>query len=379
MVRGTLDVPGAAEAVTLLSRRGLMPVLVVAAPEPMLGRQVSARVQATLLRSLATLLDAGVPLAAAIQGAARVAPPRVTGGLARVEARVREGSSLAAALEAERGLCSPVTLGLVRAAENGVGLGAGLALAAEDLERRAESLSRVRAALAYPLVLLAVGSVSVLVILFVVVPRFAGLLTDVEAALPPAARLLIGASSLVRAHGVVLLALALGVIVVVALLSSRHRDQWHAWLIAAPLIGPVRHGLATARAARTLSVLLETGTPALGALRVARQAVGDVEVERRLAAVAERVSQGASLSRALEAERAFTPMALQMAGVGDGAGRLPSLLRRAADLEEHNAEQRLRLAITLLEPAIILAFAAMVALVAGSLLQAVYSLRAGLA
>jgi type II secretory pathway component PulF len=111
---------------------------------------------------------------------------------------------------------------------------------------------------------------------------------------------------------------------------------------------------------------------------VARTAAGDEAVAARIARARERVAEGAGLSAALTAAEALTPAALQLAAIGDAAGRLPDLLERAAHLEDALADRRVRTLVALLEPALILAFAAVVAFVAAALLQAMYSLRPGL-
>ena len=144
-----------------------------------------------------------------------------------------------------------------------------------------------------------------------------------------------------------------------------------------PLIGPIRHALATARVCRTLGALLGTGTPALPALVIASEAAADAAVGGRLGRVRQHVAEGASLSAALSATGAVTEGAWQLVSIGEGSGRLPTLLAKAADLEEREAERRLKTLVTFLEPALILAFAGLVAFVAAALLQAVYSLRPG--
>jgi len=73
----------------------------------------------------------------------------------------------------------------------------------------------------------------------------------------------------------------------------------------------------------------------------------------------------------------LTPTAQQLLMIGETAGRLPTLLAKAAELEEQEAERSLKALVALLEPALILAFAGLVAFVAAALLQAVYSLRPG--
>jgi general secretion pathway protein F len=381
LVRGLVDAASGPEAAAALSGRGLFPVAVEPAhpPDGWLHalRRPSTRALATVFQSLAALVEAGVPLQKALQASARVASGLLRDALGRVEARVREGSSLAQALAEERGLCSPVTLGLLRAGERGVGLGAGLAQASAELEARAELEGRLRAALAYPGLLAAVGSVSVAFIVLFVVPRFATLLGDLGQAIPPATRLLVAGSDALRRYGLYAIPGLLVALIAGASLLARHRRAAHEWLLALPLIGPLRHAFATARAARTVGALLGTGTPALAALETARGAAGDEAVAARLAQARDRVAEGAALSTALGETRALSETAVQLATIGEGSGRLPQLLLKAAELEARNAERRLKTLVTVLEPALIIVFAGLVAFVAAALLQAVYALRPG--
>jgi type II secretory pathway component PulF len=379
-VRGSVEAVSAHDAAALVSARGLFPIAVQQhdAARAATVRQASTRDAATALRSLASLVEVGVPLHKALQVTARIATGPLGAALARVEARVREGGSLAAGMDAEAGLFSATTLGLLRAGERGVGLAPALTQAADDLDRRAETTARIGGALAYPMILAAVGAVSVTFIVLVIVPRFVGLLADTGAALPPATRLLVAGSDMVRQHVLLGAAMLAGLVALTAHAFLRYRGVWHRWALAAPLLGPLRHGLATARVARTMGALLRVGTPALSALEVARTAAGDEAVAARLAQARERVAEGAGLSAALTATEALTPAALQLAAIGDAAGRLPDLLERAAHLEDALADRRVRTLVALLEPALILAFAAVVAFVAAALLQAMYSLRPGL-
>src|SRR5206468_8647267 len=138
-----------------------------------------------------------------------------------------------------------------------------LAEAAAELEARAETAARLRAALAYPTLLAIVGTLSVTFIVLVIVPRFVVLLGDLGQALPLAARLLVAASDAARRYG---LFIGVGLVSGVAIgghLISERPTVWHEWLLRLPLIGLIRHGSATARAARILGALLGTGTPAL--------------------------------------------------------------------------------------------------------------------
>jgi len=378
-VRGVVDATTTIEAAAVLSGRGLFPLSVEPKPERKAWRMGlrSVRAQATVFQSLASLVEAGIPLDKALHASESVASAQLRLALSRVGTLVREGASLGAALASEDGLFSGITIGLVRGGERGVGLGAALTQAAAQLEREAESVARVRGALAYPLLLAAVGTVSVGVIVTFVVPRFVALLGDLGQTLPLATRMLVTASSVARHFGLLIVAVVTGAAMLGLRAARERRVAWHEWLLGLPLVGTIRHALASARVCRTLSALLGTGTPALTALAIAEDAAGDAAVANRLRRARERVSEGAALSTALDSTHAMTATSLQLLTIGEGAGRLSPLLAKAAELEERDAERRLKTVLTLLEPGLILLFAGIVAFVAAALLQAVYSLRPG--
>lgn len=378
LVHGRLEANSQADAAAVLSARGLFPISVEAPSRQTdsFGRP-SSRSLATVFQSLSALVEAGVSLHKALQVTRGLAKGKLADAVERVEARVRNGSSLGAALVEEGDLFPPVAVGLVRAGERGVGLGTALMHAALELERKAETAARVRVALAYPLLLALVGTASIGLIVLFVVPRFASLLGDLGQAVPPTTRGLVAVATLMRTYGVVIGPVLFASLIAGYKIIVERRVSWHRWLLDLPIIGPIRHALATARAARTLGALLSTGTPALTALSIAHEASGDAAVESRLAVARERVAQGEGLTAALQHARAFTPHALELAAIGESAGKLPSLLGKAADIEDQRAEQQLKTLVALAEPALILIFASIVAFVAAALLQAVYSLRPG--
>jgi len=248
---------------------------------------------------------------------------------------------------------------------------------AAHLEHEADLSSRLRHALAYPAVLAFATCASILIIGTVVVPKFAGLIGDLGQQLPPATRALLAVTALVTDHWPALAA-AVALVAALALTWVRRPDgrrRWHQLLLAAPALGPVRHGLATARVCRALSGALQAGAPLLAGFTAAAEAVGDPAVEQRLLAARERVTRGEGLARALEAERAVTPAALQLIAVGEGSGQLALMLGRAGDLASQETERALGTLVGLIEPVLVVVLGGFVAFVAAALLQAIYSIR----
>ena len=204
------------------------------------------------------------------------------------------------------------------------------------MENAAANRVAVRAALAYPMILAVAGAGAVVLLVGVVLPRFAHILADLGQALPATTQLVLDAADLARAYAVpaaVALVMLLGIWYRWTATRSG-REQWDAWLLSLPLIGPIRSSAAAGRYAQALGALLETGVPIAVALRSAADATGDAAIGVRILRARERVVRGERLSTALGTERASTPTALKLVRAGEESGRLSEMLLYAATLEQ---------------------------------------------
>lgn len=331
------------------------------------------------LRVLATLLESGLSLSRAMAALDDLVPASWRRALPALRAAVREGKSLAAALSEAPIDVPPLVVGLVQAGEAGSGLAPAVTRAAELMESAAETRRAIRAALAYPLLLAVAGAASIALLVGFVLPRFTAILTDLGQSLPPAASLVLGASQVIRAGfipGVVTLVM-LVVLWRVWVESEDGRRHWDAFLLGVPLVGPIRRSAAVARFSAALSALLESGVPIAPALASATRATGDAALTARILAAREKVVGGHGLAASLEAADALTPTALRLIRTGEETGRLAPMLAQAARIENGRAEQATKGAVRVIEPALIVMFGGLVALVAAALLQAVYSVRPG--
>ncbi len=376
IVRGVVEAEHPLAADALLGRRGLSPLELVQSAEILPRRQLRRHDLALVFRALASLTTAGVPLDRAFQSTITLAPARLKAPLAEAFEHVRQGRSLASALEATGSLPGVVT-GMIRAGERGGHLGQALEEVAGHLEMEADLIGRVRQALAYPLLLAVTGTAAVVIITTVVIPRFAGLLADLGQQLPPTTRALLGVSHLLATHwgvvGGVVVGLLLGARAALRRPAVRQRSE--ELLLRTPFIGPLRLALASARVCRALGGMLQSGLPILAALDAAREAAANPAIAQRLSAARTRVGEGERVTASLDAAKALSPQALQVLAVGEASGQLGVMTRRAGDLAAREAERSLRALTTALEPALIILFGGLVTLVAAALLQAVYSLR----
>ena len=380
METGVVRASSREEAGELLYARGLFPMAIGAEQgSERARRSLPAQDLALGLRVLASLTESGLPIARALAAMDDLAPASWKPGLAAIRESVRQGGSLGAALASSPLGFPPVVVGIIAAGEAGSGLPRAVRRAAELMENAAETRRAIRSALAYPLVLAGAGGASLVLLVGVVLPRFAVILADLGQELPPMARGVLAVAALVKAWWLVALLLVAGLAAFWRLWVATEAGarQWAAFLLEIPAVGSVRLAGATARFAASLAALLESGVPIAPALASAARASGDAAVAERVLRAREAVVGGEGAGRALEAARALTPTALRLVRAGEETGQLGPMLMHASRIESERAADLVRGAVRLLEPGLIITFGGVVALVAGALLQAVYSVRPG--
>jgi type IV pilus assembly protein PilC len=360
---------GAAEAAWQRVRGlGLVPVRVDAAAERSAAgwrRGVAVRDRAVFTRALGTLVRSGLPLVRGLELLARQERnPRLRAAAEDVASAVRGGLPFSDALARHPRIFGRLQVDMVRAGEKAGALGEVLERLARFEEKRAALTGRVRAALAYPVVVLAVAFAVVAGLLAFVVPRFEQIFADLlrGAPLPPLTRAVVAAGELVRAHAV---ALALGGgaagWLVRRAAATATGGRWVERLaLALPVLGPLLLRARVARAARTLGTLLAAGVPILEALRLARGTADSPRLESALAAVEARVGAGSSLAASVAATGAFPPSVASLLEVGEETGRLAEMLGRVAEMHEEEVDAAVAALGAVLEPLLIVGLAAVV-------------------
>jgi general secretion pathway protein F len=274
-VSGVIAANSPDAALQSLSRRGLVAYEVRADRQLMRVRQrVSVGQLAFVLRILADLLEAGLPLSRALTALEEVAPSGIRSALPRVRQEVQEGKGLSAALMTALPDIPAIVGGIIRSGEAGSGIGFAVRRAAEMVDEAAAVRSMIRAALAYPMLLAGSGLAAVALLVTVVLPRFEVMFSDVGQTLPPTTRFVLGTARAAETTGPLVLLVAAGTFVMFWLWHSTEdgRRSWHQFLLAVPLLGSTRRSAATARTCAALAALLDAGVPLSGALvHAARQ------------------------------------------------------------------------------------------------------------
>ncbi len=390
-VSGVLEATGKRAALQKLRSDGIYPTTV--AEESALpargwrpaalsaSRKVPAGGLAAATRQLATLIGAGLPLVEALESAGgQLEHPGLVRALGRVREEVVQGEAFHAALDRHGRIFPPLYVNMVQVGESSGTLDQVLTRLADFLEDQARLKARIRAALAYP-VLMAVVGVGVLFFLFAfVVPKVTLMLEDLEQALPLPTVLLIGATDLLTNWWWLLLLLLAGggVATVRWRRTEKGRRAFDRLALRAPLFGRLNLLIATSRFTRTLGTLLQSGVPLLKALDIVENLMQNVLLRDAIDETRTSVREGEGLATPLKRTGVFPPMVAQMAAVGERSGELEGMLFRVAETYEHQVDLSITGLLSLLEPLMILFMGSIIGFIVLAILLPIFQASQGM-
>lgn len=342
------------------------------------GRGLSARDLALVTRQLATLVQAALPIEEALRAAAaQSTSAKIKSMLLAVRARVMEGHSLAAALREYPSAFPELYRATVAAGEHAGHLGLVLDQLADYTDQRQQSRQKIQLALLYPVILLVASLAIVVLLLGYVVPDVVKVFVNTGQELPVLTRGLIASSDLVKDWGWLILLGGIGAALALraALRDEALRLRWHAFILRLPLIGRLSRATNTARFASTLAILTKSGVPLVEALSIAAAVIANRRIRERVVEAAQKVREGSSLTRALEATGEFPPMMLHMIASGEKSGELDQMLARTARNQENDLAAQVSLLVGLFEPFMLVFMGAVVLVIVLAILMPILSLN----
>jgi general secretion pathway protein F len=330
---------------------------------------------AICIGQLASLLKAGLPLAMAIKSLQeQAAGTPLAAVLDKIRADISEGSTLCEAMGKFPRLFPLTYTAAVRAGEEGGILAEVLARLTVQLKTEIEVRGRIKGAMAYPIFLAVLGGLTVMVLLTFVIPRFTLLFATMGQQLPLPTRVLLGFSTFMDHYWPAVLG-SLGTVVLAAIVMFRQesaRAVADRWLLRAPMLGSIVSRSETARFARTLSELLNSGVPILNSLKITRDALKNRCFRHDVEQLREAVGKGQAVAVAIRRLPSFGPLIANMTAVGEQSGQLPELLLEVADIYEKECQRAIQTFTTILGPAMIVALGSIIAFVITAILLPVF-------
>jgi len=340
-------------------------------------RRVSKQELIYFTTQLALMVDTGIPLATAIGGILeQETNPTLRKVLEQLKKSIEAGEDFSAALAEHPKLFDRTYVALVKASEASGALGSMLDRIAGYLRKELETRGRVRAAMAYPMVMLVLAIGVTIFLLTYILPKFIPLFASRGVELPKMTRMVMGVSHVLTDYWYFWLA---GLVLLIVGFSWGRRTpvgrQMLDWVkIQMPILGPMFRKVAISRSLRTLGTMLASGVPMLDSLRLSAEVAGNCHYEQLWNRVLDQVTGGKRICEVLVTSPLFPRVLVQMIAAGEETGQLHVVLQRVSAYYDQEVEMAIKTATSMIEPLMISLMGVVVGGIGMALLLPIFSL-----
>ncbi|HTL71278.1 MAG TPA: type II secretion system F family protein [Candidatus Eisenbacteria bacterium] len=329
-------------------------------------------------RQLATLLKSGVPILRAMQIITdQTENPRLRKVFDHIQREIRDGNPLSSVLASYPKLFPPIYIAMVRTGEDSGTLQETLLRISEYRQGQEAIYSRVRTAMAYPILMALVGVGTVAFMLTFVIPRLSGLFSTMGGSLPLPTRILMAVSGVFQkklfwaaAAGAVLLA-----VTVLRTRPVQVKAFWSRLSLRLPVIKTFTIKVELARFSRTLDLLIRSGIPILKAIEITTPVLSNTVLRAHFARTREEVAGGGSFGKSLKQTGAFPAFMTNLLMVGEESGHLDEALGEIALFYERETDEAIKVMTSLLEPLMILVMGLIVGFIVIAMLLPMFELN----
>ncbi len=336
------------------------------------GGGIKARDIVIFTRQFSTMINAGLPLVQALDILAKQSENKTLQEVTRaVVFDVESGHTVADALRKHPKAFTDLYVNMVAAGEAGGILDTILMRLAMFMEKNDALIRKVKGAMIYPGVIMAVAAIAISVLLIFVIPVFENMFGSVGLALPLPTRIVIGLSKFLR--GVGGLATAGGLVAGFFALKKYYTTpvgklQIDRTLLRVPVLGDVLRKSAVSRFTRTLGTLISSGVSILDGLEITAKTAGNRVIQDAIMASRASIAGGDTISAPLAKSAVFPPMVISMIAVGESTGGLDEMLSKIADFYDEEVDAAVSGLLSLLEPVMIV----FLGIVVGGMVVAMY-------
>jgi len=327
--------------------------------------------------SLASLVDAGVPLVEAIRVLAQQSKNAYFQDiLFDVANSVEGGLGFSKSLAQYPKVFSVFYVQMIKIGEVSGNLQKTLTYLASYLEREYELKGRIKGAMMYPIVVLTLFFVVALVILVFVMPNLTKVISEMTSGnMPFLTKMMISLSHFVNEW---IVAIIVGLVIIILALwrffsSSSGKRTWDRWQLRLPVFGTLFKKVYQARFAENLGTLIQGGIPILDALEITGDVIGNSVYRDIIRQVSKKVKTGNSLASGLEGKEEFFPMLVEMISVGEKSGKLSIILRKVAAFYSQEVNYTVENLSALIEPILIIILGGAVGGLVASVILPIYS------
>lgn len=385
VVKATLQAESEASAARLLTKQGFVPLVIKEQTGDgtflsRLNGRITTKDKVVFTRQLATLIGAGLPLSQSLHTVTeQTANKQLQSVIQDISANVEGGRSLSESFSKHPKVFNEVFRSLIAAGELSGTLDESLQRIANQQEKDAAIVSKIRGALTYPLIVLLVIFGVMAFMLFTVVPQVETLYADLDKELPILTLIMVNVAAFLSSFWwLALLVLGVGIYFFIQYLGTESGITFKdTFKIKVPVFGGMFNKLYMARFARTGQTLLSTGVSMLDMLKITGRAVNNTIIQKSIERATEKVQGGKALSVALEPEDVIAPLVPQMIKIGEQSGRIDEMMGKVAQVYEDELDEQIRTISTSIEPILMVVLAVVAGGMVGAILLPIYSLVNG--
>ena len=388
--QGSLAAASAEAAAAELMRRGITPLTIqeqVGSESvarrlgdlPLFRKRVTLDELIVFCRQMHALTKAGIPLIRTMRGLAETTrSPVLAEVLEDVTNRLEAGTTMAAAMQAHPKVFSDLFVAMIHVGENTGMLDDAFRRLSDILELERDTKRRLKQAMRYPTFVIVALLAALMVVNFLVIPKFAAVFDKLGADLPFLTQVLVGTSDFLLGYWYVLLfAVAAGALVVRQWQQTeRGKLTWDRYKLRLPIIGSLLEMITLSRFARNFATMLAAGMPVTRALTVVADATDNAWIGAHIKDMRTGIEHGESLLRTASQSGMFTPLILQMIAVGEETGSVDEMLNNVADFYDEDVDYGLKRLAESIEPILIVAMGILVLILALGVFLPIWDLGA---
>ena len=380
ILKGSIQAENESTAGRLLIEQGYVPMSVIEEGEGLFGGKgrVTTKDRIMFTRQLSTLIGAGLPLATSLRTVIEQTQGKAMKQIAEeILANVESGKTLYDSFSEHPEVFNGVYRALIQAGETSGTLDLALKRLADQEEKDAAMMSKIKGALVYPFIILFVIIAVLAFMMIAVVPQVEKLYKDMGEELPGLTQGLVNMTNFFAESWWLILLIVVSIIggtyffIKKTPLGHKVMDSFK---IHVPIFGGLFRKLYVSRFARTAEMMLATGVPMLDSIKIAIDATNNVIIEEEYSKSLEIIKGGKALSEALKDRNYMLPLVPQMASIGEESGKIDEMLGKAAAVYESELDEQINNISTMIEPILMVIMAGLIGVVVGGTLLPIYSL-----
>jgi general secretion pathway protein F len=387
-VKGTVDAQSKEDAVEKINKMGLLPVRVeiqtssaernTANSRHIFAPQVKSKDVTIFSRQLASFVKSGVPI---LRGLSIISEqsenPAFKVILADIKSEIKEGSSFSETLKKYPKIFSPLYVAMINSGESSGNLHEVLLRIADHRQKQEAIMTRVRSALAYPILMTLVGGGTIFFMLTFVMPKMMRIFARMEQELPAPTQFLINLSNWLQQGWMLLLVGAIALVILVKRGANTKAQKIFMSRVALsiPIFGTFVFKSELAQFNRTLELLVKSSISILKAIKIAIPIMNNMVIQAELLKSYKDLEEGSSFGKSLEQSKIFPKFMTSLIIVGEESGRLDEALAEIASTYERDTDESVKIMTSLLEPILILVMGLIVGFIVMAMLLPIFQIN----